>query len=92
VANVLTSPTGVTQSGILAENPEMTVINQIPVPTSSGNCHQTGPASGYNALVTVDWFGNPIPAVDANIGAVQAGYNLSFDPVLAMINNSGVNT
>jgi hypothetical protein len=91
VANVIEAPVGLADAGIRAADPQWTIENQIPRPTEGGNLDGTGPAlvDGYSRLVTVDFLGNPIPPTGANVGAIQPGYDLSTDPVQAIIAGAG---
>lgn len=69
--NIFSAPDGITDSGVTEGTPGWTVTGGFPLPDDSGNL-EAAAVSGYNStIITVDFFGSPIPGAGANIGAIQ---------------------
>ena len=87
--NVMSTPVGLTMgAGNTAAAPELEDDNGYMVPTAAGNCDQTG-AAGWSSLCTVDILGNPIPTSNPNVGCFQPGWDLTTDPIAAIIAAAG---
>lgn len=91
--NVWEVPTGLgTTSGVTEATPDLTLNGGFRVPTASGNCDATGvDRSGtWSVIATVDILGSDISASSPNVGCFQPGFDLTDDPVQAIIDAAGV--
>ena len=87
--NVLEPTVGVTDAGITAALPDLTLDNGFRVPTAAGNCDSTG-VTGYSSIATIDILGRTIPGSSPHVGCFQAGWDLSTDPQQKIIDAAGV--
>lgn len=76
---------GRTATGLTSATPGLTLTNGLYTPTAAGNLDGTA-VTGYSSVITVDILGN---AIADDIGAIQLGFDLTNDPVQAIITAAG---